>query len=138
MNRYTQGTYFERLVQHWLERNGYYVMRSAASHTAFDLGCFPLDKAKQVGLETDIAFVIQCKSLDFTKYSTTMIDSYLWGKELTSFRLTIFSNTAKYLFIFNSKNKKDEPYIFLFENGNYQRVDTPTLASASPMPDAEA
>jgi Holliday junction resolvase len=37
MSHYRKGSDFERLVKHWLEGEGYFVVRSAGSHGPVDL-----------------------------------------------------------------------------------------------------
>lgn len=49
---YQRGSNFERQVQHKLEEQGYYVMRSAGSHTVVDV----------MAIKEDSILLIQCKT----------------------------------------------------------------------------
>lgn len=136
--KYSKGTLFEREIKQWLERNSFYVIRSAGSHGLADLVAIPkyednnytIPEVMKEGELSERLFplpfvpsVIQIKSLGDDIFNvTTKLDNFLWSRELTEFRTTNLRFTKKYLFIFNSKSRKDIPYVFEFKDGNYIRI----------------
>jgi hypothetical protein len=123
---YVTGRYFEFLTRTWLERNDYYVMRSAGSHSIFDLAVFPTYNAKDIGLDEFNPFLIQIKGLNFSRlFYMDTLNLYLNRKELTEFRDLQFSSALfkKYLFIYNTENKKDLPLVFQHSKVGWERID---------------
>lgn len=124
---YITGRQFEFLTRQWLERNNYFVMRSAGSHSTFDIAVFPLWTALDIGLDKTNPFVIQIKGLNFiTLCNGNNLKNYLCdSRELNSFRDTKFSTTLfkKYLFIYNTQNKRDLPMVLQYDNLSWHRID---------------
>jgi hypothetical protein len=134
---YITGRYFEYLTRSWLERSGYYVMRSAGSHSIFDLAVFPLYNAEEVGLDEFNPFLIQIKGLNFSILlgDITTLKNYLSRKELELFREIQFGSSLfkKFLFIYNTENKKDLPLVYLYSKTGWLRVDSnPTIFDKIP------
>lgn len=123
---YITGRTYEYLTRNWLDRNGYYTMRAAGSHSTFDVAVFPKMDAVDVGLDTHNPFVIQIKGLNFTALlQGNQLLNYLNGRELTEFRTLKFSSALfkKFLFIYDSGNKKNLPLVFHYNNVVWLRID---------------
>lgn len=127
MTYYQKGTYFERLTQHWLERNNYYVMRSAGSHGIFDL--LAIAKSNVINIECwkEQHFIIgiQLKSTSNQNFNDSYISNYLKGKEFAELIRTTWiqnANIAKYVFIYNRENRKEPPIIYWWNRNIWEKI----------------